>query len=59
MQNLSKTFEQYCCIKGKNVAVEEITYTDGRKCFKCSMHSVCRECTNEILKKKFEKEKND
>lgn len=52
--NLSKTFEQYCCVKGRNVAVEEITNEDGSKCYKCSMHSDCEKCNNEILRKRFE-----
>ncbi len=54
MANLSKTFEQYCCVKGRNVAVEEITNTDGSKSYKCSMHSDCEKCNNKILKKQFE-----
>lgn len=59
MDSHSKTFEQYCCVKGRNVAVEEITYHDGSKCYRCSMHSVCEECNNEILKNRFEKSIKD
>lgn len=62
MANLSKTFEQYCCVKGRNVAVEEITNDDGKKCYKCSMHSDCQNCRNKILKHLFrhnDEEKND
>ncbi len=61
LDNLSKTFEQYCCVKGHNVAVEEITFPDGTKIYRCAMQSLCKECNNEILKTKFtkkEKEKN-
>ena len=55
MISLSKTFEQYCCIKGHNVAVEEITYKDGTKIYRCAMHTICKECNNDILKSKFTK----
>lgn len=53
MANLSKTFEQYCCVKGRNVAVEEITNDDGTKFYKCSMLNDCEECNNKILKYRF------
>lgn len=59
LDSLSKTFEQYCCIKGHNVAVEEITYHDGTKIYRCSLHTVCEECSNEILKSRFVKKIKD
>ncbi len=50
LDSLSKTYEQYCCIKGHNVAFEEITFNDGTKVYKCAMHTVCKKCNNQILK---------
>lgn len=53
MANLSKTFEQYCCVKGRNVAVEEITDDDGAKYYRCSMINECKKCNNKILRLRF------
>lgn len=63
MNSHSKTYEQYCCVKGKNIAIEEIIYHNGKKIYRCSMQSECDKCTNRILKNRFENfdsnEKND
>lgn len=53
MNSHSKSYEQYCCIIRKNVAIEETTYHDGRKLLICTMFPRCKECRNEILKKQF------
>lgn len=54
MDSHTKTYEQYCCVKGKNVAVEETTYHNGIKIYRCSMSQICKNCKNSILKQKFD-----
>lgn len=59
MDSLSKTYEQYCFIKGHNVAFEEITFHDGTKIYRCAMHTECKECNNDILKARFVKKRKN
>lgn len=59
MKSHSKSFEQYCCIKEKNVIIEETAYHDGRKKLKCTMLPECVKCKNLILRIYFEDEKTE
>ncbi len=58
MNSHSKAFEQYCFIMKKNVVIEETSYYDGTRIYKCTMHPQCIECKNKILKCKLDKKCN-
>ena len=59
MKSHSKAYEQYCCIKKKNVIIEETAYHDGRKKLRCILSPECIKCKNIILKKQFDEKKTD
>ncbi len=59
MKSHSKSFEQYCCIKKRNVVIEETAYHDGRKKLRCTLYPECIRCKNNILKIYFETEKEE
>ena len=59
MKSHSKSYEQYCCIKKRNVVIEEIAYHDGSRKLRCTLHPECTKCRNRILRIHFEEEKTD
>lgn len=59
MKSHSKSYEQYCCVKKRNVIFEEIAYHDGRKKLRCTMHPECVYCKNITLKIHLDEEKTD
>lgn len=50
MDSHSKSYEQYCSVIQKNVAMVETTFHDGKKVISCTMYPQCEECKNAILK---------
>lgn len=59
MKSHTKSYEQYCVVKKRNVIIEETAYHDGRKKLRCTLHPECVRCRNLILKIQFEDEKTD
>lgn len=53
MKSHTVSFEQYCCVLGRNVIFEEIHYYDGKKAVHCANNVLCAingGCKNAILK---------
>ena len=50
MKSHSRSYEQYCCVKKRNVVIEETAYHDGRKFIRCK---------NKILKVYFDDKNED
>lgn len=53
MKKHSNTYEQYCCVRGKNVIMEELVYHNGKKVLRCTNAAICQEmggCQNHIIK---------
>lgn len=59
MNSHSRSYEQYCCVKKRNVVIEETAYHDGRKKIRCTLHPECIKCQNIILKIYFDNEKTE
>lgn len=59
MNSHSRSYEQYCCVKKRNVVIEETAYHDGRKKIRCTLHPECIKCKNIILKIYFDNEKTE
>ncbi len=48
------TYEQYCCVLGKNIIIEEVVYHNGQKLLRCTQCTKCCEgsgCRNNTIKK--------
>ena len=62
MNSHSKTYEQYCWVKQRNIVMEETIYHNGRKkviCTNLIECDSCGGCKNSILCKLWEADKND
>ncbi|MBQ7961085.1 MAG: hypothetical protein IJ289_00680 [Clostridia bacterium] len=59
MKSHSRSYEQYCCVKKRNVVIEETAYHDGRKFIRCTLYPECIRCKNKILKVYFDDKNED
>ncbi len=62
MDRHSKTFEQFCFIKQKNIVLEETVYHNGKRKVVCTNLSECDNCggcKNKILCKLWDDENGD
>lgn len=44
MKKHSVTYEQYCCVKKKNIVLEETLFHNGKKQIRCTSLSDCENC---------------
>lgn len=61
MNGHSRTYEQYCCVMGKNVMMEETRYSDGTCLLHCGHHVICAltgGCRNTVLQPFLEPERS-
>ncbi len=62
MESHSKTYEQYCWVKGKNIVMEETIFHNGTRKVICTAVCECENsggCKNKSLKKLWCIEKNE
>ena len=58
MDQHSKTYEQYCFVKEKNIVMEEICFHNGKRKIICTNLGECNNsggCKNTILSKLWDK----
>ncbi len=61
MDKHSKTYEQYCFVKEKNIIMEEIIFHNGKRKTVCTNLGECNNCggcRNKILCSLWQKDKN-